>query len=75
MAIVVGNLPSTCSEEEIKELFKGYGDIQQLKFSADKTRVLIQLSEGEDRAMDELDQTEWKGQRLQFESPRGDDPP
>lgn len=76
MAIVVGNLPSTCSEAELKKLFEPYGEIQSLKFSDDKTRVLIQLSEGEDRAIQELDQTEWKGQMLQFQSPRGgDDPP
>lgn len=75
MAIVVGNLPSTCSEAEIKELFERYGKIQKYKFSDDKTRVLIELSEGEDRATQELDQTEWKGQRLQFGVPRGDDPP
>lgn len=75
MAIVVSNLPSTCSEAEIRELFESYGEIQNLKFSDDKTRVLIELSEGEDRAIEELDQTEWKGQTLQFEFPRGDDPP
>ncbi|HTL90602.1 MAG TPA: RNA-binding protein [Leptolyngbya sp.] len=76
MAIIVSNLPSVCSEAELKELFQPYGEIQNLKFSDDKTSVSLQLSEGEDRAIKALDQTEWKGQTLQFQSPRGgDDPP
>ena len=64
MAIII-HLPSSASEEELKNLFKKYGKVQVHLFA--QVQIESDDSQAEALAVEELQNTEFHGQPLQLE--------
>ena len=76
--VYVGNLPFTASEEEIRELFEQYAEVESVFLSTDRTTgrprgfgyVEMEFDDVDDvddvgKAIEQLDGKEWKGKILE----------
>jgi RNA recognition motif-containing protein len=67
--IYVGNLPYNATEDDIRQLFASYGDIQSVNLISDRETGrprgfgFVEM-EGADEAISALDQTEYGGRML-----------
>lgn len=68
--IYVGNLPFSATEEEVRELFGGYGTVDTVNLITDRETGrlrgfgFVEMSSGAAEAMEALNQSEMGGRRL-----------
>lgn len=82
-SIYVGNLPFTCSEDEIRDLFEQHGAVDTVKLISDRETgrprgfgFVEMASEDANKAIEELNGTEFGGRTLRINEaqPRGPRP-
>jgi len=73
----VGNLPFSSTEEEVRELFSQFGEVQSVKLIEDRQTGrprgfgFVEMgTEEADRAMSELDGTDFGGRTLRVNEAR-----
>ncbi len=72
MSIFVGNLPYEVSQDDLREVFKDYGNVKRVHIPTDKETgemrgfgfVEMDSDAEEQKAIDELDGAEWMGREL-----------
>ncbi|MBU1701218.1 MAG: RNA-binding protein [Candidatus Eisenbacteria bacterium] len=80
--IYVGNLPFSIKEEELKELFSPYGNVESVKIITDRETGrprgfgFVEMSEGAEEAIAALNDKEMGGRNLKVNEakPREDRP-
>lgn len=78
VTIYVGNLSFQASDEDVREVFGEYGDIQRVSLPVDRETgrmrgfAFVELADeaGEDKAISELDGAEWLGRQLRVSKAR-----
>lgn len=78
--IYVGNLPFSATEEEVRELFSAYGEVESVKLEIDRDTGrprgfgFVQMSSGADEAIQALHYTEYGGRTLHVNEARPGSP-
>ncbi len=83
MRIYVGNLPSTATEDEVRQLFSSYGDIASVNLITDRETGrsrgfgFVEMHDGASDAIEALHQTDFGGRSLNVSEakPREPRPP
>ncbi len=78
VTIYVGNLSFQASDEDVREVFGEYGDIQRVSLPVDRETgrmrgfAFVELADeaSEDKAISELDGAEWLGRQLRVSKAR-----
>ena len=78
VTIYVGNLSFQASDEDVREVFGEYGEIQRVSLPVDRETgrmrgfAFVELTDeaNEDKAISELDGAEWLGRQLRVSKAR-----
>lgn len=76
MKIYVGNLPFTATDDEVREMFEEYGDVESVSLVTDRETGkprgfgFVQMSIGGEEAIEELHQREYGGRILNVSDAR-----
>ncbi|NOY66955.1 MAG: RNA-binding protein [Gammaproteobacteria bacterium] len=78
MTIYVANLPDSATEQDVQSLFNTFGKIESVKLITDSETgkpsgfgFIEMEEEAANKAIKELDDTEFQGQKLQVNQARG----
>ena len=80
MRIYVGNLPFTATEDEVRQLFGTYGNVESVNLISDRETGrprgfgFVEMSEGADEAIQALHQTDFGGRSLNVSQARPREP-
>jgi RNA recognition motif-containing protein len=73
MTIRIQNLSPQATEDDVIALVSEYGNVNQVTLPTDRQTgqkhgyALVDLSSGEDRAIQELNNSEWMGKQIKVE--------
>ena len=76
MRIYVGNLPFTATEDEVRQLFGGYGNVESVNLISDRETGrprgfgFVEMSDGAEEAISTLHQTDFGGRSLNVSQAR-----
>ena len=76
MRIYVGNLPHSADEDEVRDLFSEYGEIQSVNLITDRETGrprgfgFVEMESGGDEAIEELHQSDFNGRTLNVNEAR-----
>ena len=70
--LYLGNLSYQATEEEVKELFSGFGEIKSIKLFADKGFGFVEMSSPEEakEALEALNNKEFLGREMKVDEAR-----
>lgn len=70
--LFVGNLTYSVGEEQLRELFSGYGTVESVKVIEQKGFAFVEMGSSEEAqgALDGLNQTEFEGRTLHIDEAR-----
>ena len=78
--IYVGNLPFSATEDEVRELFEGFGEVISVSLINDRETGrprgfgFVEMSDGADEAIQALDQSNLGGRTLKINEARPREP-
>ena len=78
--IYVGNLPFSATEDEVRELFEGFGEVVSVSLINDRETGrprgfgFVEMSDGADEAIQALDQSNLGGRTLKINEARPREP-
>jgi RNA recognition motif-containing protein len=70
--LYVGNLTYSVGEEQLRELFSGYGTVESVRVIEQKGFAFVEMSSSEEAqaALDALNQTEFEGRTMHIDEAR-----